>query len=182
HDRSLGRQIHLRAGYALAVVEERVSRIDHVNDPLKPPFDSTHPWPQDQRHALNVDVSYRPFSNWSINSAFTFHSGWPYTDEKGVLVRKRNGTTDLAVRPDSLYAKRLPAYQRMDLRVTRRKQTPRGEFRFFFEVINLTNHENVLGYDIFRVRDASGSLKLERDPETWFTILPSLGVSWSKRF
>ncbi len=182
HDRSLGSRVHLRGGYALAFVDERVSRIDHVNDPLKPAFDSTHPWPQDQRHAVNLDVSYRPSTNWSITSALTFHTGWPFTDEIAVPVRKRNGTMDLAVRPDSLYGGRLPSYQRMDVRVTRRKRTPNGEFRFFFEVINLTNHENVLGYDVFRVRDAAGGLRLQRDTEAWFTILPSLGVSWSKRF
>jgi hypothetical protein len=68
------------------------------------------------------------------------------------------------------------------MRVTRRRVTPDSEWRFFFEVINLTNHENVLGYDVFRITDASGSLALQRDPETWFSILPSLGVSWSKRF
>ena len=182
HDRSMGSRVNIRAGYALASVEERVSRIDNINDPLKPPFDSTHSWPQDQRHAFNADVSYRPTSNWSITSAFTFHTGWPYTDEKGVLVTRRNGTTDLAVRPDSLYGKRLPPYQRVDIRVTRRKQTRTSEWRFFFEVINLTNHENVLGYDVFRVRDASGGLSLQRDTETWFSILPSIGVSWSRRF
>ncbi len=182
HDRSMGSRVNVRAGYALAFVEERVSRIDQVNDPLKPPFDSTHSWPQDQRHALNLDVSYRPFSNWSLTSAYTFHTGWPFTDERGVLVTKRNGTMDLAVRPDTLYGGRLPPYQRLDVRVTRRKQTPTSDWRFFFEVINLTNHENVLGYDVFRVRNGSGALALQRDTETWFSILPSLGVSWSRRF
>ena len=182
YDRDLGRRFGLRAGYALAAVEERVSRIDHVNDPLKPPFDSTHPWPQDQRHALNVDLSYRLGRNWTVTNALTFHTGWPYTDELGVPVRKRNGTMDLAVRPDTLYGKRLPSYQRLDVRVTRRKVTANGEFRFFFEVINLTNHENVLGYDIFRVHDAAGALRVQRDTETWFTILLSLGVAWQRRF
>jgi hypothetical protein len=60
--------------------------------------------------------------------------------------------------------------------------TPRGEFRFYVEAINLTNHENVLGYDVFRVRDPGGALRLVHDPETWFSILPSLGFSWSRRF
>lgn len=182
HERGLGRRVDVRAGYALSFVEDRVSRIDNGNDRLKLVFDSTHPWPQDQRHALNVDVSYRPFDKWSITSAFTFHTGWPYTHEIGVPVRKRNGTMDLAVYPDSLYGRRLPSYQRMDGRFTRRRQTANGEFRFFFEVINLTNHENVLGYDVFRVRDPNGALSLQRDTEAWFTILPSLGVSWSRRF
>ena len=182
HDRNLGKRLSLRAGYALAFVEEKVSRIDQVNDPLKPPFDSTHAWPQDQRHALNMDLSYRPFANWTMTGAWTYHTGWPYTREIGVPVRRRNGTTDLAVRPDTLYGRRLPAYNRMDLRVTRRRVTPDGEFRFFFEVINLLNHENVLGYDVFRVQDPGGALRLQSDPETWFSILPSLGISWSKRF
>lgn len=182
YDRDLGRRFGFRGGYALAAVEERVSRIQQVNDPLIPPFDSTHPWPQDQRHALNVDLTYRPGSNWSITSALTFHTGWPFTNEIGVPIRKRNGTIDLAVRPDTLYGRRLPPYQRLDVRVTRRKASANGEFRFFFEVINLTNHENVLGYDVFRVRDPAGTLILQREPETWFTILPSLGVSWSRRF
>ena len=71
---------------------------------------------------------------------------------------------------------------RMDLRLTRRVLTPKSEFRFFIEAINLTNHENVLGYDVFRIRDTAGAYQLQRDPETWFSILPSLGVSWTRRF
>ncbi len=182
HEGRLGRRLNLRASYSLAFVEEHVSRIDHVNDPLKPPFNPTHPGPQDQRHALNVDLTYRLFRDWTATGAFTFHSGWPFTDEIGVPVTRRNGTRDLAVRPDSLYGGRLPSYTRMDLRLTRRVQTPKSEFRFFIEAINLTNHENVLGYDVFRVRDAAGGLRLQRDRETWFSILPSAGVSWSRRF
>ena len=181
-DRRLGRRVNIRAGYALAWVKERVSRIDHVNDPLKPPFNLTHPWPLDQRHALNLDVSYHPSTNWSITGALTYHTGWPFTAENGVPVRKQNGQLDLAVRPDSLYGARLPAYHRFDVRVTRRRQTRNSEFRLFFEVINLTNHANVLGYDVFKVRDASGAFQLQRNTETWFSILPSLGVSWSRRF
>jgi outer membrane receptor protein involved in Fe transport len=182
HERRIGRRVDVRAGYAWSFTEEAVSRVDNVNDRLKLVFDSTHAWPEDQRHALNLDVSYRPFDRWSITSALTFHTGWPYTAELGVPVRKRDGTMDISVRPDSLYGKRLPPYQRVDIRATRRKVTANGEFRFFFELINLTNHENVLGYDVFTVRDASGVLRLERDTEAWFTILPSLGFSWSRRF
>jgi hypothetical protein len=182
HERRIGRRVDVRAGYALSFTEETVSRVDNVNDKLTLVFDSTHAWPEDQRHALNVDVNYRPAERWSITGAFTFHTGWPYTAELGVPVVKKNGATDISVRPDSLYGKRLPPYQRLDLRVTRRKVTPDGEFRFFFELINMTNHENVLGYDVFTVRDLSGALRLQRDTEAWFTILPSLGVSWSKRF
>ena len=180
--RALGNRLNLRSGYAFAFADEHVARIDHVNDPLKPPFAKAHPNPQDQRHALNVDLTYRMSSSWSVVSALTLHSGWPYTNEIGVPIVRRNGTRDLAVRPDSLYGARLPLYQRLDLRVTRRRVTARGDFRFFAEIINLTNHANVLGYDIFRVRDTAGAFQLVRNAETWFSILPSAGVTWTRRF
>ncbi|MFN0178833.1 MAG: TonB-dependent receptor [Gemmatimonadales bacterium] len=182
HEGDIGRKLSLRAAYSFAEVREFVSKIEQVNDPLVPPFNRSHPGPTDQRHALNVDVSYRLGRSWTVAAAHTFHTGWPYTPEKGVTVTRRNGTTDLAVRPDSLYAGRLPSYLRTDVRLTRRVLSPRGEFRFFVEVINLTNHENVLGYDVFRVRNPAGALVLESAPETWFSILPSLGVSWTRRF
>ncbi len=181
-ERSIGKRVDLRAGYALSLVDERVSRIDNINDRTKLVFAPTHASPQDQRHALNADLTYRPFEKWSITSALTFHTGWPITEEIGTPVRLRNGTTDLSIGPDSLYGGRLPSYQRLDVRITRRKRTATGEFRFFVEAINLTNHENVLGYDVRRIRDASGTPLLQRDPETWFSILPSLGISWSRTF
>lgn len=61
-------------------------------------------------------------------------------------------------------ARRLPSYQRLDVRVTRRTVTANGGFRFFLELINLTSHKKGLGYDIFRVRDASGGLRLQHEP------------------
>jgi hypothetical protein len=182
HERSIGRRVNIRAGYALSMTEEHVNRIDNVNDRQKLVFDSTHAGPQDQRHALNVDVIYRPADKWTITSALTFHTGWPYTSESGVPVRRRNGTMDLVVLPDSLYGARLPVYQRLDVRVTRRRQSARGELRFFVEAINLTSHENVLGYDVYRVTAPGGALGVERSAETWFSILPSAGISWSRRF
>jgi hypothetical protein len=131
---------------------------------------------------VNLDLTYRPGRTWSINASWAFHTGWPATTERAVQVTGSNGQPDVTVKPDKLYGSRLPGYQRLDVRVTRRKPTKNGELRFFFEVVNLTNHQNVLGYDYFRVRDPSGGISLRRDLETWFTILPSLGVSWSGRF
>lgn len=43
--------------------------------------------------------------------------------------------------------------------------------------INLTNHENVLAYAIYRTRDTNSAYQLVRNAETWFSILPSAGVS-----
>jgi hypothetical protein len=49
-------------------------------------------------------------------------------------------------------------------------------------MINITNHENIFGYDVFPADAGDGTTVLQQDAGTWFTILPSLGVSWSRRF
>ena len=67
------------------------------------------------------------------------------------------------------------------MRATRRWTTSRGDLRFFAELVNLTNHGNVFGYDYFRSGTATNII-LNRDEETWFTILPSLGIAWSSSF
>ena len=181
-DWNLGTRWSVQTGYALSAVNERVSRIVNVNDPTPIIFDRTHPWPQDQRHALNLDVTYRPGPTWSVNAAYAFHTGWPATTESVVTAIGPGGQTESTIKPDKLYGSRLPSYQRLDLRVTRRKPTRGGEFRLFAEVINLTNHRNVLGYDYFRANSPSVGIRLTRGLESWFSILPSIGVSWSRQF
>ena len=93
-----------------------------------------------------------------------------------------DGEPDTAVRPLKLYGNRLPSYIRFDVRATRRWTTSHGDFRFFTELVNLTNHANVFGYDYFRTPDAAGNIVLAREEETWFSILPSVGAVWSGSF
>lgn len=180
--RNLGSRWSVQGSYALAFADERVSRIDNVNNPTPLVFDRSQPSPQDQRHALNLDLTYRLGDRWSMAAAYGFHTGWPATTERLIQVTGDDGEPDFTVLPDKLYGSRLSDYHRLDVRFTKRRHTARGEFRYFFEVINLTNHENVLGYDYFRIRDTGGGIRLERDVETWFTILPSVGVSWTGLF
>ncbi|MCZ6633003.1 MAG: TonB-dependent receptor, partial [bacterium] len=179
---NIGKKLSIRGSYALAKVEEQVSRVDNVNDPLVLQFDRKHPNPQDQRHALNLDCTYRPNDAWSINLSYAFHAGWPATLQGMFEVTGDDGQKDFAVRPLKLYGGKLPAYQRLDVRATKRFSTSRGDVRFFFEVVNLTNHSNVFAYDYFKVRSNNGDFRLERDIEKWFIILPSIGISWSGGF
>ena len=57
-----------------------------------------------------------------------------------------------------------------------------GDFSASCEVINLTNHENVFGYDYFRFKGDTGQTQLDRGNEIWFSIFPSLGITWSRSF
>lgn len=175
--RDLGRSLSMRAGYALAKAEEQVERIDNANAGVPIAYDPKHPWPQDQRHAANLDFTYR-LRSWSLNGSLAYHSGWPGTLEALVPVTNEDGQPDSAVRPVKLYGSRLPSYFRFDVRATRKW----NRWRAFVELVNLTNHKNVFGYDYYRTRDSSGRIGLARGDEKWFTILPSIGVSWSNGF
>ena len=178
HTRSIGRNLLLSGSYAWSSVEEDVSRIDNLNNPTPLVFDPTHRAPQDQRHALNLDATVRVGERWSLYGSYAFHTGWPATLERLEPVTNPQGQPDVKIVPERLYSATLPSYHRLDVRVTRRA----GRLRFFAEILNITNHQNVLGYDYFRGPAPGGGIRLERDPEIWFTILPSVGVSWSKTF
>ncbi len=179
YNQNLGSKLSLRGSYAFTFAVEQANRIDNVNDPAAIDFDRNQPNPQDQRHALNLDSTYRPSRTWSITMSYAYHTGWPATLQDMFEVTGEDGEPDLAVKPLKLYGARLPDYHRMDVRVTRKFATSRGDLRFFFEVVNLTNHSNVFGYDYFKTLDSNGEFRLQQDVETWFIILPSIGISWS---
>ena len=133
--------------------------------------------PQDQRHAAHLDLTYR-LSSWSINGSLAYHSGWPGTLERLETVIDSDGVPESALRPVKLYGARLPSYFRFDARATRKWKN----WQVFMELVNLTNHKNVFGYDYFRIRESGGRIGFTRNDEKWFTILPSIGVSWSNSF
>lgn len=171
-------RLSLRAGYALAQVRENVTDIENVNQPVPLDFAPRHGKPRDQRHAVNLDVTWRPWEKWSLSTAYTFHTAWPTTLQHTESFTDSDGETGTAIRPYPIYGARLPAYHRLDARLTKRTPFRGGDMRIFFEVSNLTNH-NVFGYDYFRAPTTDGSYVLEREPEGGFVIVPSVGVSWT---
>lgn len=175
--RTLGPRLNLNTSYAFAKVEEVVDRIVNVNAPYPVPYDTTRPAPQDQRHAAHLDLAYR-LSSWSMAASVAYHSGWPGTLEELVSARDKDGDPITALRPIKVDGSRLPAYFRGDIRATRRKK----HMDTFVEIINFSNHTNVFGYNYYRVRETGGRIGFVRENERWFTILPSVGVSWHTSF
>ncbi len=182
YDHHLNERLALRASYGLASATEEVDRIEDVISPDPLAYAAKHPIVQDQRHAANMDLLYRWRHVWSINGSLAYHSGWPATLERLVPVTNAAGQPDFTVRPAEIYGSRLPSYFRFDVRATRRWTMWGGDMRFFVEMVNLTNHSNVFGYDYFKDLDGGGGIVLQRDDETWFTILPSIGAAWSTHF
>jgi len=181
-DHRFGRRFATRASYSYTDAEEEVERIVAVNLAEPVTYDKVHPLPQHQKHAANVDLTVRFRRVWSVNGSLAYHSGWPGTLERLAQVWDENGDPDTAVRPQKIYGTRLPGYLRFDVRGTRRWKTSHGEMRFFVELVNLSNHGNVFGWDYYRELDPQGRILLVREEETWFTILPSIGVAWTGTF
>ena len=138
----------------------------------------TLPRPWDQRHTINLDVNYRPNRKWHFNFAWQYRSGWPYTPFEVKRIARGDGTFAY-YRDNGLYnSLRYPAYQRLDVRINRHFYPSRGKVTAFLHIINAYNHENVNNYDFSILEQNAVSFRFEIDTETWFSILPFVGVSW----
>jgi hypothetical protein len=128
----------------------------------------------DQTHTLNVDVNYRLAPQWNLNAAWLSHTGWPTTpvsietDEAGRIVPILG----------ALNSERLPAYRRLDVRLSRQWQTGRGPLSVFFDAHNLLLRKNVSGLDLI-IDDETGELLIDR--EYWPRFFASAGIVWEMR-
>lgn len=86
------------------------------------------PREMDQRHTINIDLSYQPAKKWTINVSWQYHSGWPYTEETvKIIAQNVDGSYWWNWAPGTLYGKRFPAYHRMDIRLSRHLETGKGK-------------------------------------------------------
>ncbi|HYI11769.1 MAG TPA: TonB-dependent receptor [Thermoanaerobaculia bacterium] len=123
----------------------------------------------DQRQAMTFSINHRR-TVWNVNVAGTYHSGWPTTPVSAHLLDGR-----VVSEPGPRGAARLPAYHRVDIRVSRSS----GPISLFLEVLNVLDHTNVTridGFD-FNVAQDGAVTPLPRE-ESVLGILPSFGVTW----
>lgn len=152
------------ASYGLAKVEDRIGGRDVAR-------------PIDQRHTVYVDLGFRPNRKWRLGAAWQYHSGWPVTEiafRDSVLP---DGSIAIVSTAGPLFADRLPAYHRMDVRATRYFDIRRGRLAVFLDAFNLYDHENINGYE-YNLDRHNGTLITERVPLTMLPLLPSIGASW----
>jgi hypothetical protein len=129
-------------------------------------YGRVYPFEYDRRHAFSAVASYRLSDRWELAATTRVASGFPRTPPLGVRVASeadvldRDGdgnqeelvpAADAAGR--SIYAvdfggagnlntARLPAFARVDLRITWRPRGVQGGWELFGEIINLLNRQN----------------------------------------
>lgn len=122
----------------------------------------------DQRHGVNVYLSWRLRPSVNLSTRWVYGSGFPIP---GYWRREQ----DRYYLADSRNALRLRPYQRVDFRVNKAFVLPRGKLTLYGEVVNLLDRDNYRfsSFNGYNARTGQASLSLDR----MFPILPSAGIA-----
>jgi len=159
------RRLSWWVGTSLAAAEER---IDGEWEPRN--------W--DQRRAVTWSLNWRPGRHWNLNVSGLYHSGWPETPHRVELVPREDGTVGFITELGERNSGRHPAYNRVDLRVSRTIPVGHGSLRLFLDIMNLADHDNVRVSDKADFSQSGGKYFVNYNDESWVPILPTLGFSW----
>ncbi len=139
----------------------------------------------DQRHTVVLTLGYRPSPKWFATGAWHFHSGWPFTPQEVVfdtltVYRDTGEQYPLSWREEfgPVNSIRLPAYHRLDLRVTRRFQLRRGRLDVYLDLFNAYNQQNLRSYDFGMEQQNNRWMNVRYPDEELLPLLPSIGFRW----
>ena len=158
------------------------------------------PFRFDQRHTVNIVMNY-DFNSWfNVGFRWQYGSGFPYSEPFGtkprIILSDQNGdgipeTPVIAARKnfndpnyegqavydvdfgDNKFNSQKPAYHRLDVRFNFITNFWNLDWVFYLDVVNVYNRKNVVNYDYYVTED----LKLGREQNNMFPILPTFGVS-----
>jgi hypothetical protein len=158
-------------------------------------YGRTLPFEYDRRHAATLVASWRFSPKWELGATARAFSGFPLTPVLGLRVAAEEAgdgrlvpATDAEGRyvyePDrggvsNLNTERLPAFFRLDLRLTWKPRGESGRWLFYLDVINATNRANAgqidprLEHDPLSPDDRP---RLVLEPSANIPFLPSVGV------
>ncbi|MCB9211479.1 MAG: TonB-dependent receptor [Ignavibacteriales bacterium] len=122
---------------------------------------------QDHTLAWISDIDFG--NNWSFNTKFYYGSGYPYAEK---FITYTPETDEYYWQKSETNDKYLPAYQRLDLRLTKNFKFDLYTIKTFIEVSNSLNHKNIRGYD-YTYDDKGNPVAYEI---MLWPILPSFGI------
>jgi hypothetical protein len=132
----------------------------------------------DIRHSLHASLQYQLNRNQTVGLTWNWSSGLPYTP----VIGKRYGSegssgwyqpySDTSEITSAVNSGTLPAYLRGDLSFQQKFRFPGGTGALNIQVINFTNHFNVL---LFKWDHSQSTSKV--DAISMFPIIPTLGIT-----
>ena len=147
--------------YAYALSKRR----DRASDPYRP-------YAFDQTHVATLAASYNLTPTWEFGAKWQYRTGNPYTpvEDAELQFDPRNGRPIYIPIYAEKNSERLPAYHRLDLRVSKIFQFSGWKLGVFLELLNTYNRKNLLDYnysDDYKTRNDLNQLP----------ILPYLGIT-----
>ena len=147
--------------YSLLNAEQKLT----VNDSL-----GYFPRNTDQHHTLAAVADIDLGRAWSLTTRLSYGSGYPYTPEIAVHNAASNSWEWQLGKPNSAY---LPAYRRVDLRVSKDFGLFGLSSSAFLDISNIFDFTNVQSYE-YRY-DNQGNPQVEE--QALWPILPTLGIA-----
>ena len=140
-------------------------RRDRAGEPYRP-------YSFDQTHVATLAASYDLTPTWEFGAKWQYRTGNPYTPVEGARIQfdPRNGRPIYIPIYAETNSDRLPAYHRLDLRVSKIFQFANWKLGIFLELLNVYNRKNLLDYNYsedYKTRDNINQLP----------ILPYLGIT-----
>lgn len=140
-------------------------RRDRAGEPYRP-------YSFDQTHVATLAASYNLTPTWEFGAKWQYRTGNPYTPVEDARIQfdPRNGEPIYIPIYAETNSDRLPAYHRLDLRVSKIFRFSGWRLGIFLELLNAYNRKNLLDYrysDDYKTRDDLNQLP----------ILPYLGIT-----
>ncbi|MCF7885141.1 MAG: TonB-dependent receptor [Candidatus Marinimicrobia bacterium] len=132
----------------------------------------------DRTHTLNLVANYILSESFSFGTTLSYASGNPYTPVLGkieIIQERRNWTYGSNYITGKKNSARYPNYFRLDLSLRNRKEKQWGYREWYFQIINVTNHLNILQY-IYDDFHNEGRRGVKRFGIPMFPITPTFGI------
>jgi hypothetical protein len=149
------------------------------------------PFSYDRRHSLSVVWNWRAGDRWELAGTARAASGFPRTPPAGIRIKtKEVGSTlvpvltgpnhyDLEPAPGGvaeLNSARMPMVARLDLRVGYRPRGVSGRWQLYVECLNVLKHNNPFFIDANVVDQASGTPRLQEEPQGGLPRVGTFGL------
>ena len=179
-ERRLGGRFAWSASYVLALAEDEIPELAGQECAYRQPCSGGAWVPRryDQRHALAFLVAYQPTPLWNLSAGWRYHSGWPATSWTYDATVLEDGQVFWRRIFGPVSGERLPAYHRMDVRLTRELTVRGNPLHVYLDVFNLYDRTN-LGSYAYDGWYTQGQVIVTRvDGQTLLPRLPTIGFRY----